>query len=87
MQIGNKYSIHKMPWPDYIDELTISDTQEIPIQVNGKLRTSLEIMIGAEESVVLKKAKENEKIALYLENKEILKVIYVQDKLLNIVIK
>ena len=44
-------------------------------------------MIGAEESFVLKKAKENEKIALYLENKEILKVIYVQDKLLNIVIK
>ena len=87
MQIGNKYSIHKMSWPDYIDELTISDTQEIPIQINGKLRASLEIMIGAEESVVLNKAKENEKIASYLENKKILKVIYIQDKLLNIVIK
>ena len=87
MKIGKEYSIHKMSWPEYIDELTISDTQEIPIQINGKLRVSLDIMVGADEPTVLQQAKENEKIATYLNQKEIIKVIYIQDKLLNIVIK
>ena len=41
----------------------------------------------ADESTVLQQAKENEKIANYLEKKEIIKVIYIQDKLLNIVIQ
>ena len=87
MQIGKKYSIHKMQWPNYVDALTLSDTKELPIQINGKLRVSIDIMMGADESTVLQQAKENEKIANYLEKKEIIKVIYIQDKLLNIVIK
>ncbi|MBA3066790.1 leucine--tRNA ligase [bacterium] len=59
--------------------------REIVIQVNGRLRAKLTFPAGAAESEVVKEARENEKVAKFLEGSEIKKYIYINGKLLNIV--
>ena len=84
---NHKYSIHKTQWPEFIEEYTTTATREIPIQINGKLRTSIIIDSGADKEEVINLAKANQKITNYLENNEIIKIIFIKDRLLNIVIK
>jgi leucyl-tRNA synthetase len=84
--LGKNSSVHLNSWPIFIDKYTKSITQVIPIQINGKLRAAIEVSVGIDESTMLSLAQKNKKIAGYVQNKNILKVIYIQDKLLNIVI-
>ncbi len=62
-------------------------TATVAIQVNGKLRTTLIIEADAKENDVLEAASQDENTAKYLENAEIIKVIYIPNRLLNIVVK
>jgi leucyl-tRNA synthetase len=59
----------------------------IAIQVNGKLRSNIEIDANAEESDVLQLAKENDRIDNYIAGKELIKEIYVPGRLINFVVK
>ncbi|MCX6704086.1 MAG: class I tRNA ligase family protein, partial [Candidatus Woesebacteria bacterium] len=86
--LGKPFSIHKANWPKYDDSLIRSDTVEIVVQVNGKMRgtLSLESGIGNRESEVTQLAKDDEKIAKWLEGKKIIKIIFVPGKIINFVI-
>jgi len=64
----------------------VKEKIDIPVQINGKLRSTITIPAGADESLALQTALQDDKIKKYLEGKEIRKVIFVRDKLLNIVI-
>ena len=59
---------------------------EIVVQVNGRVRAKLKVPVGLGQEEVVKLARQDAGVASYLEGKRILKVIYVQDKLLNLVI-
>ena len=59
----------------------------IAIQVNGKLRSNIEIDANAEESDVLQLARENDRIDNYIAGKELIKEIYVPGRLINFVVK
>ena len=59
----------------------------IAVQINGKLKDTIEIEKGEEKEKVLAKAKQKDKIIAALEGKEIVKEIYVQDKIVNIVVR
>ena len=59
----------------------------IAIQVNGKLRTNIEIDANTEEGDVLQLAKENDRIDNYIAGKELIKEIYVPGRLINFVVK
>lgn len=72
-------------WPSYDPVLTQDDHKIIVVQVNGKLRANLEMPVGATQSVVEQQAREQ--IAHWLEGKEVLKVVFVADKLINFVIR
>jgi len=72
--------------PSVDPQALIKDEIEIPIQINGKLRATIKIPAGADESIAIQKANEDEKIKKYLDGKTIKKLIFVKDKLLNIVI-
>ena len=74
-----------MEWPKYDEEKTIADEITLPIQFNGKLKATITIPLDEDESVV----KENVHKAVKdkLENKTIVKEIYVKNKIYNIVIK
>jgi leucyl-tRNA synthetase len=85
---GHKNSIHLAKWPEFDEELAQDDKVEIVVSVNGKKRGTIEADAGLSE----KQTKElidssglSEKLAL--KDKEIVKVIFVQDKLVNFVVK
>jgi leucyl-tRNA synthetase len=87
IEIGNTESTFIQDWPKYIEELTKEDKVNLVLQVNGKLRDTVAIKIGISKEECEKIAFESEKIKRFLENKEIVKVIVVPNKLVNIVIK
>jgi len=74
----------KLPALD--ESALVKEKIDIPVQINGKLRSTITIPAGADESLALQTALQDDKIKKYLEGKEIRKVIFVRDKLLNIVI-
>ncbi|NCB00819.1 MAG: leucine--tRNA ligase [Spirochaetia bacterium] len=84
---GHTPSASTQSWPEYDEKLTIDDTVEIVVQVNGKLRARFEQAIGLDKETILKQAMNLERIIELVEGKTIIKTIVIPDKLVNIVIK
>lgn len=83
--LGHNDTITYEPWPIYDEEKTIDDEIEIPIQVNGKLKTTVMIALDEDESSV--KQKVHSAIEDKLDRKSIVKEIYVKNKIYNVVVK
>ena len=83
--IGNNKTIAESSWPTYDEAKTIDDEIEIPIQVNGKLKATIMIVKDSEEEIV--KQLVHEKISDIIDGKNIVKEIYVKNKIYNIVVK
>ena len=90
-ELNEKYNlgdkICNSSWPEYDEEKTINQTLEIAIQVNGKLRGTIEINKDSSKEKILKIAKENENVKKHIEGKEIIKEIVVPGKIVNFVVK
>jgi leucyl-tRNA synthetase len=86
-KLGHTKSITYESWPNYDQNLIIEELMTIAVQVNGKLRASIEIDANADKDLIIQTTKENEKISQYLDTKEILNEIYVTGRLVNFVIK
>ncbi|MGB9669002.1 MAG: leucine--tRNA ligase [Anaerolineales bacterium] len=80
------YSIHTQSWPEVDEEAAKEDTIIIPIQINGKLRDRLELPVTITKDEAIKKALESEVIQKHLMGSEPKKVIFVPQRLINIVI-
>jgi leucyl-tRNA synthetase len=78
-------SISKMLWPEINKELLSSDDIIMPIQVMGKLVTKIETQKNYSEEKLLKAIYQLDKIKSKIENKKILKIINVQNKIINII--
>ena len=74
-------------WPIYDEEKTIEDTKEIAVQVNGKVRGTIQININDDDDSIKDKAMENENVKKHIEGHEVIKVIVIKGKIVNIVIK
>jgi leucyl-tRNA synthetase len=85
--LGEQGSLLRAPWPKYDPALAREDEIEIPVQINGKLRGRIVVPAGASEDVVRIGAQSDEKIASMLAGKQIVKVIVVPGKLINIVVR
>jgi leucyl-tRNA synthetase len=83
---GYKYSIHSESFPIWNEELISENVITMIVQVNGKMRDKIEIAIGMEENAVKSLALTSSKIQAHIDGKTINKVIYVPDRLINIVI-
>jgi leucyl-tRNA synthetase len=79
-------SIHRQAWPTFDPALAAEDTVTIAVQVNGKLRERLQVPAGAAESVVRELALASDAVSKWLEGKTVRKAIFVQDKILNLVV-
>ena len=77
----------KFYWPEYDPKLLKEQNSTIVIQVNGRKRGILEIPVNSEEKTIIKKSKEIENVSKYIENTEIIKNIYIKNKLLNFITK
>jgi leucyl-tRNA synthetase len=86
-RFGHNNTLAYEPWPEYDEELIKEDTIEIPIQVNGKLRGKITVPVNLSQNEIIQLAKQCDKILPYLENKTIIKEIYVPGKLINFVVK
>jgi len=86
-QLGESGYLEEKIWPTFDPKLLVSDTVEIAVQVNGKLRASITVPSEATEDEVKIIAASEENVKKYLEGKEIVKVIFVKGKLINIVVK
>ncbi len=84
-KLGNNESIAYSTWPTYDEEKIVQDTFNLPIQVNGKLRSNIDIPMNLPKEEVKQIA--HKQVATYLEGKEIVKEIYVKNKIYNIVVK
>ncbi len=84
--LKNKNSIHLQSWPDYDETLLAEEMVVIAVQVNGKLRDTVEVKKGLAEGELKELILARDKIKKYVENKEVKKFIYIQDKLTNMVI-
>ena len=74
-------------WPEYDEEKTIENTKEIAVQVNGKVRGTIKISIEDNEETIKSAAMECENVQKHIEGKEIVKVIVIKGKIVNIVVK
>jgi leucyl-tRNA synthetase len=84
--LGESSNLLKAPWPKYDAELAKEDELEIPVQVNGKLRSKIIVAPGASEEEIKRKALADEKIQSYIAGKQIVKVIFT-GKLVSIVVR
>ena len=85
--LGHTESITYSKWPTYDESKTIDDEIELPIQLNGKLKTTLKIQKDSEESTVKEIVHNNDTVKSLTEGKTIVKEIYVKNKIYNIVVK
>ena len=84
--LGHSKSIHLEEWPKYDEALAKDEKHTIIIQVNGKVRSEIEIIDGESKEEVINKALADEKAKKWVDEKDVRKTIYVENKLINIVI-
>jgi leucyl-tRNA synthetase len=86
--IGNENSLMEKPaWFAFDPKALIEDSVNIAVQINGKLRTTVELPINSEQDVVKKSVLADEKVSKHLDGKKVVKEIYVKNKIYNIVVK
>ena len=85
--LGEKGVLLRAPWPKYDAALAKEDEIEIPVQVNGKLRGRIVVPADAPEDAVRARAQGDEKISASIAGKQVVKVIVVPGKLVNIVVR
>ena len=86
-RLGHNGSLSTAAWPQFVEELTVDNQIEMVFQINGKVRSKTTVPKGFGKDEVLAMAKRDEKLASWLEGKNIVKEIVVVDKLVNIVVK
>ena len=84
-RLGHPDTISYEPWPTYDEEKTIDEEIEIPVQVNGKLKATVMIALDEEESSI--KEKVHSALEGKLDGKQIVKEIYIKNKIYNVVVK
>jgi len=85
--LGEKTSLLRAPWPKYDPALAKEEEIEIPVQINGKLRSRIVVPADTTEDVLPERALADEKIRAAMAGKQVVKVIVVPGKLVNIVIR
>ena len=85
--LGYGGSVHQQEWPEYDESALVKDTVEIVVQINGKIKEKINIAGDSSREDMEKIAVENDKIKALTEGKNIVKIIAVPGKLINIVVK
>jgi leucyl-tRNA synthetase len=86
-EIGGAGALLRHPWPTFDPDLAREEELEIPVQVNGKLRAVVRLLPGAGNEAMQQAALAEPKVQAAIAGKQIIKVVVVPDKLINIVVK
>lgn len=85
--LGNDESLTYAPWPTYDESKIIEAEVEIPVQVNGKIRSKIKMPVDADKATMQQLAEANENVQAHLAGKTVVKVICVPKRMVNIVVK
>jgi leucyl-tRNA synthetase len=77
----------RQSWPAYDESIEKEDAADVVLQVNGKLRGRISVPFGADQAGVERLALADAKVQPFLEGKQVVKVVVVPDKLVNIVVR
>lgn len=86
-EFGGEFSIHEKPYPEYDENLAKAENVTIAIQVNGKLRDTIEMPLNTTKEDVETVALDRDKVRGYINGKQVAKVIVVPNRLVNLVVK
>ncbi|MDK2821029.1 MAG: leucyl-tRNA synthetase [Clostridia bacterium] len=85
--LGGSQSVHLEEWPKYDEKALVEQEVTLVVQINGKLKDRLKVPVGLEKNEIEKIVLNREKISNLVNGQQVVKVIYVPDKLVNIVVK
>ncbi len=86
-ELGREGPVFRQSWPAFDPELAKEEGAEVVVQVNGKLRTRISAAFGTPKEELEARAMSDEKVRPFVEGKQIVKVVVVPDKLINIVVR
>ncbi|HVC90103.1 MAG TPA: leucine--tRNA ligase [Acidobacteriaceae bacterium] len=86
-QMAENTPLLRAPWPAYDDELAAENVLQVPVQINGKLRTVVSVLAGSDGEHLRAMALQDPKIKTGLAGKEIIKVVLLEGKLVNFVVR
>jgi leucyl-tRNA synthetase len=84
--LGHTDTLAYEPWPSYDEGLTRAEEIEVPVQVNGKLRSKIRVPADTDEATLKSLALADERVRSLIDGKQVRKVIVVPKKLVNIVV-
>lgn len=84
--IWNTNPLKDAPWPEADESKIVVSTIELPIQVNGKMRWSVDIAPQTDKDTAVEMAKSVENVARHIDGKTIKKIIFVPDKIINFIV-
>ena len=85
--MGHENTIAYETWPTYNEELLKESTKTLAVQVNGKVRATIEVGVEDSDDLIREKALNSENVIRHIDGKEIVKFIIIKDKIVNIVVK
>ncbi len=85
--LGEKESLLKAPWPQYDPVLAKEEEIEVPVQINGKLRARIVVPTDAEDALLRERALAEDKVRSVVNGRQVVKVIIVPGKLVNVVVR
>jgi leucyl-tRNA synthetase len=86
-QMGRTGPVFRQSWPEHDPELAKEEGAEVVLQVNGKVRSRATVPFGTPKDELERIARADEKMKPFVEGKQVVKIIVVPDKLVNIVVK
>jgi leucyl-tRNA synthetase len=85
-RMGHEQSLSHEPWPEADAQQLVVETMRIAIQVNGKLRASIDVAAETEQQEILRLAKSDDNVVRHLAGKDIRREIYVPGRIVNLVV-
>ena len=86
-EIGEKESIFKQSWPAYDEKALVKDEVELAVQFNGQIKYKINVPTDSDNKEIEEIVKDDPRSVQYMEGKNIVKVIVVKGRLVNIVVK
>jgi leucyl-tRNA synthetase len=86
-ELGGQGSVFEQPWPVWDESLAKDDEIELVVQVNGKLRAKIVVPAGLSDADAQAKALADPKVAEHTDGKQIVRIVVIQGRLVNIVVK
>jgi leucyl-tRNA synthetase len=86
-RLGATTSVFDARWPGWDEGLTVDQVVEVVVQVGGKTRGTVRVARGAVQDAVLQRALKDDTVKRFTEGREVVKVVFVKDRLINIVTK